>query len=149
MKKLMLFLAFAGIGLGSSGCFPQVSEFVLYGPCEDMAFYAMNGTPHYIEVAVENEVLGPIAPGDEVVFSKRFAAFQNLNKGFALRASVVPFNPNIRSATDEWRFTNNGNRYFRSSGSTPRVAKNAVVRAVVELTSTNPKARTNQLRFRF
>lgn len=148
MKRLVMFLLFAGTSVGIGGCATtsSVGKFVLYGFLEDAEMVVRNNTPLTVVVNVgglsEDYTL---PPGGKLTIPVEYPFGARVQAYIPVTATVTPLNPFIRSGGTTWHLSHYGH-YLGSYGGTWTTGK--YVHATIELENTRPDAKQNSLQFK-
>ncbi|MFH0806623.1 MAG: hypothetical protein V1885_02790 [Candidatus Brennerbacteria bacterium] len=148
MKQLTVLFALVAFATMLGGCgvgkMATSKEFWVYGYCEDATLVIRNDVPHSAKIVVGGDPTTYMIPPDATLtIPGRYPVFSQTHRRIPVTASMMPFEPAVRSATMVWNFHNNGH-----SLNTGQLVQGREVHAILELQNLDPKAKTNRLIFR-
>lgn len=150
MKRLVLFLFFAGIGIGASGCATSsVGKFALYGFLDDAEMVVRNSTPVTVIVNIGGDAKDYVLPPRaKLIIPREYPISGRVQVRIPVTATVAPTEPmhgNIRDGGTTWNFSHYGHYLgnYYGGGTNGRY-----VHVSIELQNPDPKAKRNALVFR-
>lgn len=146
MKKLVLILALAGLGIAGSGCVGAL-KFAQYGFLEDASCKVWNRTPRTITLLLgDSRKIYELPPGATLEIPREYQLFAR-NEAYIPITAAVTDDYSVRSAGMTWHFSHQGH-YLATNGYAFASTRGRYVLATIELSNPRPGAKQNSLQFK-